>query len=122
MFEPTTVTCLLRTKEGGGMPLSARSKSKSKVLLLVDMAGLGLFNQKSARALAPRGLLKSVYDFLCLKSTQKVSGHRENSQGSFYLRPELHAKKRVLDPQGGFGYIVFYTKPSPKHQNLTSVG
>jgi hypothetical protein len=30
------------------------------------MAGLGLFFQKSARALAPRGFLLSAYNFLCL--------------------------------------------------------
>ena len=36
-----------------------------------DVAGLGSFKQKSAQALAPRGLLKSSYDFLCLIYTKR---------------------------------------------------
>ena len=64
------------------------------------MAGLGLFFHKSARALAPRGLLRSAYVFLYLIYTKKMRGHRERCQGgSFDLRPELHAKNVFWAPQ-----------------------
>jgi hypothetical protein len=82
------------------------------VLILYRMAGLGLFKQKSVRALAPRALLQSAYVFLCLiYYTQKGPGHRERAQGSFYLRPELHAKNVFWAPQWGFGGAAPYTKP-----------
>jgi hypothetical protein len=64
------------------------------------MAGLGLFFHKNAFALAPRGLLQSAYDFLCLIYTN-FPGHREMVQGCFDLCPELHAKKRFLGPPAG---------------------
>ena len=44
--------------------------SKKPYPAMPRMAGLGLFDQKSVRALAPRGLLKSAYDFLCLIYTK----------------------------------------------------
>jgi hypothetical protein len=44
------------------------------------------------------------------------------AQGSFNLRWELCAKKRFLSPQWGFGGAILYTKPSQKHQKLTSFG
>jgi hypothetical protein len=47
---------------------------------------------------------------------QKVPGHRGKCQGSFDLRPELHAKKVFWAPQRDFGDAVLYTKPSQKHQ------
>jgi hypothetical protein len=80
------------------------------------LAGLGLFNQKGARALAPRGLLRSAYDFLCLIYT-KCS--RASWTGQF--RPTLEAtrKKRFWAPQRGFGDTFLYTKNRSK---TTSVG
>jgi hypothetical protein len=55
------------------------------------MAGLGLFDQKSVRALIPRGLLRSAYDFLCLiyakspRASWKVPGQ---------FRPTLGATRK----------------------------
>jgi hypothetical protein len=86
------------------------------------MAGLGLFFQKNAQALAPRGLLQSSYNFLCLIYT-KGPGHREMAQGSFNKRSKLCAKNMFWAPQGGFGGATLYTKTfSQKHQNLTFLG
>jgi hypothetical protein len=69
----------------GGIDITRNAgivEGRPKTLEIRDtgMAGLGLFNQKSARALAPRGLLRSAYDFLCLvyaksaKASWKVPG------------------------------------------------
>jgi hypothetical protein len=41
------------------------------------MAGLGLFFHKTALALAPRGLLQSAYDFLCLIYTKRSRASRK---------------------------------------------
>jgi hypothetical protein len=76
----------------------------------VGMAGLGLFPHKSALALAPRGLLQSAYDFLCLIYT-KGPEHRERVQGSFNPRSkQATRKKRFWAPQRGFGDAILYTK------------
>ena len=42
-----------------------------------SMAGLGLFFHESALALAPRGLLQSVYDFVCLIYTKRSRASRK---------------------------------------------
>ena len=62
-----------------------------------SMAGLGLYFQKSARALAPRGLLRSAYDFLCLIFTKSP---RASWKVPGQFRPTLGAtrKKRFLGP------------------------
>jgi hypothetical protein len=73
------------------------------------MARLGLFSHKSTLALAPRGLVQSAYDFLCLIYTKR-SRASWNVQGSFHPRLELHAKKVFWAPQRGFGDAVLYTK------------
>jgi hypothetical protein len=85
------------------------------------MAGLGLFFHKRALALAPRGLLRSAYDFLC-QGMQKVPGHRGKCQGSFDPRPELHAKNVFWAPSEALVTPFSIQKPSQKHQNLTSIG
>jgi hypothetical protein len=61
------------------------------------MAGLGLYFHLSVQALAPRGLLRSAYDFLCLIYT-KSSRASWKAPGQF--RPTLGAtrKKRFLGP------------------------
>jgi hypothetical protein len=61
------------------------------------MAGLGLFNQKSARALAPRGLLRSAYDFLCLIYAKSARASRK-VPGQFWPTPGATRKKRFLGP------------------------
>ena len=55
------------------------------------MAGLGLFDHLSARALAPRGLLRSAYDFLCLIYA-KCPRASWNAPGQF--RPTLEATRK----------------------------
>jgi hypothetical protein len=68
------------------------------------MAGLGLFFHKSTLALAPRGLLRSAYDFLCLI-------YAKSARASWKVpRPELHAKNAFWAPQRGFGDTILYTK------------
>jgi hypothetical protein len=46
--------------------LASLSSGLGGLLLDLRMAGLGLFFHLSVRALAPRDLLRSAYDFLCL--------------------------------------------------------
>jgi hypothetical protein len=70
---------------------------------------LGLFNQKSARALAPRGLLQSAYVFLFFIYT-KCSRAPWNVPGQFLPKPS----EAMVAP-------FSIQKPSQKHQNLTSV-
>jgi hypothetical protein len=89
--------------EGGFSPFWARFLAPDKFLGLflkkiLPVAGLGLFFHKSARALAPRGLLESAYDFLCLISTKSPS------QGI------VESPRAVLTSQGDFGDIILYTK------------
>jgi hypothetical protein len=50
------------------------------------MAGLGLFKQNSAQALAPRDLLRLAYFLLLYSSTQKGPGHRGRVQGDIFDR------------------------------------
>jgi hypothetical protein len=78
------------------------------------VAGLGLFFRESALALAPRGLLQSAYDFLCLIYTKNARAvltyARSYTQKSFFVPPS----EALVAP--------FSTqKPSQKHQNLTSI-
>ena len=61
------------------------------------MAGLGLFFQKSVRALTPRGLLRSAYDFLCLIYA-KSSRASWKVPGQFRPTPGATRKKRFLGP------------------------
>jgi hypothetical protein len=64
---------------------------------LSNMAGLGLFDQKSVRAVTPRGLLRSAYDFLCLiYCMPKGPGHRGRAQGSFDLRLKLFTQTFLI--------------------------
>jgi hypothetical protein len=63
------------------------------------MAGLGLSKQKSVRALAPRGLLKSAYVFLCLIHTKGSRASRKGP-GQFLPTPGATRKKRVLGSPG----------------------
>ena len=83
------------------------------------MAGLGLFKQKSVRALEPSGLLQSAYVFLCIIYKKSA---RASRQGSFDLRPELHAKNVFWAPREAFVVQPSIQKPSQKHQNLTFIG
>jgi hypothetical protein len=75
------------------------------------MTGLGMFYQKIARALAPRGLLRSAYDFLCLIYEEWSSqGIVEWSRAvSIYAR-SCTQKNVFWAPQRGFGDAVLYTK------------
>jgi hypothetical protein len=71
------------------------------------MAGLGLPFHKSARALAPRGLLRSAYVFLCLIYTKSARASW-NVPGQFWPTPELHAKNVFWAPQRGFDDAILY--------------
>jgi hypothetical protein len=51
-----------------------------------------------------------------------MPGHRERCQGSFDLRPELHAKIDFGPPGEALVTPSSIQKLSQKHQNLTSVG
>ena len=74
------------------------------------MAGLGSFVQKSARALAPRGLLRSAYNCLCLVYTKKVQGIVEGSRAVLIHARSSAQKNMFWVPQGGFGGATLYTK------------
>jgi hypothetical protein len=60
------------------------------------MAGLGLFKQKSVRALAPRGLLRSAYDLLCLIYAKWP---RASWNGPGQFRPTLDLRLASSTPQ-----------------------
>jgi hypothetical protein len=45
-----------------------------------------------------------------IHTTQKIPGHREKFQGGFNLRPKLHAKHVIWDPQWGFDGTALYIK------------
>jgi hypothetical protein len=47
------------------------------IYIYIYVAGLGLFFHESALALAPRGLLPSAYDFLCLIYTKRSRASRK---------------------------------------------
>jgi hypothetical protein len=88
------------------------------------MAGLGLFNKKCARALAPRGLLQSAYDvFLCLVYAKRPRASRKRKgQGSLNPRSELHANFSFWLPSEALVTPFSIQKPSQKQKNLTSIG
>ena len=67
------------------------------------MAGLGLFNQKSVRALAPRGLLKSAYDFLCLiyNIIHKKPQGTAKSPRAVFTYAWSYTQKTCFGPPGG---------------------
>jgi hypothetical protein len=71
--------------------ISASSKA------VIVMAGLGLFKQKSARALAPRDLLQSAYVFCALKPTQKAPGQASRKMpGQFFTYARSYTQKNVF--------------------------
>jgi hypothetical protein len=106
----------LQTGGGGGTPHNPPTARGT-------MAGLGLFFHESGLALAPRGLLRSAYDFLCLIYA-KLSRASWNGPGQF--RPTLgsYTQKTFFGPpiEALVRPFSIQKKPSQKHQNLTSVG
>ena len=89
------------------------------------MAGLGLFKQKSARALAPRGFLPSacsMIGFVVLNLQKKVQAPRKGP-GQFSPAPGATRKKTCFGPpREAFVMPPPIQKPSQKHQDLAFVG
>ena len=78
------------------------------------MAGLGLFNQKSAQALAPRDLLRLAYFLLLYSSTQKGPGHRGRVQGDFFDRCGMSNVGQGLVNKKIYGALIgLLIKPNP---------
>jgi hypothetical protein len=66
------------------------------------MAGLGLFFQKSARALAcTKGFASTCPCFFVLNLHKKVQGTVKGSRGGFHPRPKLRAKNVFFGPPSG---------------------
>ena len=91
---------------------------------LYCMAGLGLFFHLSVRALRPRVLLRSAYDFLCLIYTKSArASWKVESARAVLTYSRSYTQKTFSGPPSGALVMPFsIQKPSQKHKKLTSIG
>jgi hypothetical protein len=101
--------------------LDLRTKYKKLTQVIHVWLGWAYFH-KSALALAPRGLLRSAYDFLCLIYTKKYQGIAEDARAVLTYARSYTQKSFFGPPSEALVAPSSIQKPSQKHQNLTSVG